>query len=203
MGISYPQALQTVPYSLTLSTDVSYLLVLRKSQSFGDYTLIVPLSSAFSPCLFRTLVPLPGSFHTIGRMAASASYATPQHTSSAQPAPANPGNHATLHKDGYPSLAFFFSQNSRYLHLRKFSALAIRVLLYRQYKLTRLEKDLLHLEQRDAEKNPNILKDFALIESESRSSGVPPEATQCWLYEELQNELKEYGRHLGAAINID
>ncbi|KAI4915778.1 hypothetical protein J4E90_004224 [Alternaria incomplexa] len=125
-------------------------------------------------------------------MAASASYATPQHTSSAQPAPANPGNHATLHKDGYPSLAFFFSRNSRYLHLRKFSALAIRVLLYRQYKLTRLEKDLLHLEQRDAEKNPNILKDFALIEAESRSSGVPPEATQCWLYEELQNELKEY-----------
>jgi hypothetical protein len=137
-------------------------------------------------------------------MAASANYATLQQASSSAPrAPANPGNHPTLHREGYPRLAFFLSQNTRYLHLRRFSALAIRLLLYRQYKLTGLEKDLLHLEGRDAETDPNILKNFACIDTEYKRPDTIQETTQYRLYEKLKEELKEYGRRINASVDVD
>ena len=60
------------------------------------------------------------------------------------------GDDAGLHVDGYPKLSFFFSQCPEFLHLRRFSALAVRALLYRQHQLAILEKELLAAEKRDA-----------------------------------------------------
>ncbi|CAN9104855.1 unnamed protein product [Alternaria alternata] len=126
-------------------------------------------------------------------MATAANYATLQQTPASAPrAVANPGNHPTLHNEGYPRLAFFLSQHTRYLHLRRFSALAIRLLLYRQHRLMGLEKDLLHLEDRDAQFDPDFLKNFARIDAEYNTPVIVREKTQGRLYEKLQNELKEY-----------
>jgi hypothetical protein len=126
-----------------------------------------------------------------------------QTPASAPRAVANPGNHPTLHNEGYPRLAFFLSQHTRYLHLRRFSALAIRLLLYRQHRLMGLEKDLLHLEDRDAQFDPDFLKNFARIDAEYNTPVIVREKTQGRLYEKLQNELKEYGKQIIAAVDVD
>jgi hypothetical protein len=105
----------------------------------------------------------------------------------------NPGSDSRVHVQGYPQLSFFFSQCPRYLHLRRFSALAVRLLLYRQHALTLLEKDLLELENKDAlHSDPDhraLCHDFGKLES------VTPEESldQKELYKRLKTELKEYG----------
>jgi hypothetical protein len=123
-------------------------------------------------------------------------YPMSQQPSSVHQAPNNLGNHSQQHIEGYPKLAFFFSQGTRYLHLRSFSALAIRLLLYRQHQLTVLEKNLLELEARDAgSSDPNrqfSLRNFAcLYAGPFTSSGQGDQQHE--LYETLKCELKEYG----------
>lgn len=136
-------------------------------------------------------------------MAALGNYATRQHASLTPQAPASLGDNRTLHREGYPGLAFFLSQNSKYLHLRRFSALAIRLLLYRQHRLTGLEKDLLHLENRDANLDPDFLRNFARIDAEYNKPDIIREKTQGRLYEKLQNELKEYGKQINTTVDVD
>jgi hypothetical protein len=108
--------------------------------------------------------------------------------------PDNPGDDLHLHVNGYPRLAFFFAQSTRYLHLRRFSALAVRLLLYRQHELAVLEESLLDMEKRDATStDPNrqlFLGDFALLKA---APDTKDGTEQKELYEKLKSELKEYG----------
>ncbi|OAL55945.1 hypothetical protein IQ07DRAFT_595584 [Pyrenochaeta sp. DS3sAY3a] len=103
-----------------------------------------------------------------------------------------------LHTQGYPRLAFFFSQNSRYLHLRRFSALAVRNLLYRQHELIELEKNILQLEARDSNssspRRQRFCGDFALLKGASYDPKIGLEQQQ--LYTTLKSELKEYEKAL-------
>lgn len=115
--------------------------------------------------------------------------------SSAQQAPNNPVNHSALNHGGYPELASFFSQCSRYLHLRRFSALAVRLLLYRQHEIRTLEEKLENLERLDACDSDPIKRffsrDFAHLKAESYDAGELH--TQKSMYETLKVEMKEYG----------
>jgi hypothetical protein len=117
---------------------------------------------------------------------ASQASRTPQPTSSHVP-PSCLGNHEHLHVRGYPKLAFFFSRCPRYLHLRRFSALAVRSLLYRQHELSMLEETLLRLEARDEKRL--FSSDFGHLKSAQDGQ----EDEQRRLYEVLKKELKEYG----------
>jgi hypothetical protein len=124
-----------------------------------------------------------------------ANHPIPQRPFSAHQAPNNPGNYVDQHTHGYPKLSFFFSQCNRYVHLRRFSALAVRLLLYRQHELTVLEENLLDLEKADAQSGvPNrqrFSEDFGHLKA--ASSGSFPEGEQYRIYEKLKLELKEYG----------
>src|SRR4051812_24529002 len=62
----------------------------------------------------------------------------------------NPRDHSHEYVKGYPRLAYFFSECPRYFHLRSFSALSVRALLYRQSELVDLEKQLTALENADS-----------------------------------------------------
>ena len=114
----------------------------------------------------------------------------PPHTS-AQQAPNSPVNPSTLGHGGYPELASFFSRCSRYLHMRRFSALAVRLLLYRQHEIRTLEKQLEKLEREDAcnsnVDNRSFSNDFAKLKEEGCD-------TQKRIYETLKLEMKEYGK---------
>lgn len=118
-------------------------------------------------------------------------------------APSNLGDDARSYTEGYPTLAHFFSQCSRYLHLRRFSALAVRLLLYRQHHLITLEKELLKSEARDANSvdldRNNFCRDFARLQNarfqDARPDSTPPtqDVLEQWeLYETLKKEMKEY-----------
>jgi len=118
-------------------------------------------------------------------------------SSSAQQTPNNLVNHSTLNNGGYPELASFFSQCSRSLHLRRFSALAARLLLYRQHELIVLERRLKTLECKDAQDNDRdkrlFSENYALLKKQSRATGIPD--TQYEVYETLKSEMKEYGTY--------
>lgn len=120
---------------------------------------------------------------------------THPHLFSAQQAPSNPTNHQKVNYEGYPELATFLSQCSRYLHLRRFSALAIRLLLYRQHELIELEGKLEKLERanaRDSDPNKQLFsRNFTLLKAEAH--GTEKHDTQKAVYETLKSEMKEYG----------
>lgn len=123
------------------------------------------------------------------------SMATPLSSYPSQQSPAHPnlGNDAQVHRDGYPKIAFFFSQCPRYLHLRRFSALAVRLLLYRQHELCVLEKNLLELEDRDAKSSDTTKRLFRQDFHYLREPNGGNEEQQR-VYETLKRELKEYGK---------
>jgi hypothetical protein len=89
---------------------------------------------------------------------------------------------------GYPKLSYFFSQCPRYLHLRRFSALSVRVQLYRQHELVLLEKKLLELEEAE---DKLWCTDYAHIKTGHGSHSV-----QQKLYATIKTELKEYGMEI-------
>jgi hypothetical protein len=128
-------------------------------------------------------------------MANPANYPMRPQPSSAQQAPNNLLNHSTSNYKAYPELASFLSRCSRYLHLRRFSALAVRLLLYRQHELATLEKKLETLEHADAQDNDPekrlFSKDFAHLKAQVHSTGAYD--TQKKVYEALKSEMKEYG----------
>ena len=117
------------------------------------------------------------------------------HLFSAQQAPSNPVNHQKVNFEGYPELATFFSQCSRYLYMRRFSALAIRLLLYRQHELIELERKLEELEHANAhDSDPNkqlFSGDFTRLKAEAYGAGEYD--TQKAVYETLKSEMREYG----------
>lgn len=118
----------------------------------------------------------------------------PLQSSSVHQAP-NSTNDYRLHAAGYPRLAVFLSKCPRYLHLRRFSALAIRLLLYRQNFLIELENKLHELEVRDANSTEpgrqRFCSDFARLRA---SPPTQHGSEQNELYETLKNEVKEYGK---------
>jgi len=138
------------------------------------------------------------SLQSIGPMATNpVTYPMSPQSSSAQQTPNNLVNHSTLNNGGYPELASFFSQCSRSLHLRRFSALAARLLLYRQHELIVLERRLKTLECKDAQDNDRdkrlFSENYALLKKQSRATGIPD--TQYEVYETLKSEMKEYGTY--------
>jgi hypothetical protein len=101
----------------------------------------------------------------------------------------NPADNPDFYVQGYPKLSYFFSQCPRYLHLRRFSALSVRIQLYRQHQLVLLEKRLMELE---AEEGNFYCTDYAYIKTRPLE-GHRTDSKQRNLYEMIKMELKEYG----------
>jgi hypothetical protein len=119
--------------------------------------------------------------------------ATPLHPPSAAHMPPNPGDHADLHVQGYPLLAYLFSLYPRYFHLRRFSGLSVRLLLYRQNELVALEQKLLQLENLNNSSqvgNQHFYnKDFEYVGAERHRDAKE----LCDLLDRMRPLLKEYG----------
>jgi hypothetical protein len=106
--------------------------------------------------------------------------------------PLNPADQERMHVPGYPRLAFWFAKLPRYLQLRRFSGLSIRLLLHRQNELAVLEKRLLLLEQEldQEETSRKYNRDFdCVIEDRQGESRRLLD-----LLEEGRHKLKEYGK---------
>src|SRR4051794_14363572 len=78
--------------------------------------------------------------------------------------PMIPADNPDRYVQGYPRLAYFFSQCPRYLHLRRFAALSIRVQLFRQHELAMMEMELLKLEEEDSRADRAYLCDYMHLE---------------------------------------
>ena len=133
-------------------------------------------------------------------MASPVTYPSHRQPPSAPASPDNAANHADFHAQGYPKLAYFFSRCPRYLHLRRFSALSARVLLYRQHELVVLEKKLLELEKKTESSSLKGNRRFYHEEylransEEEREAYEKAYEEQRNLYKTLKDELKEYGK---------
>ena len=103
--------------------------------------------------------------------------------------PDNFADNSDFYVQGYPKLAYFFSQCPRYLHLRRFSALSVRVQLYRQHELVLLEKSLMELEGND---DKFYGTDYAHMKTRPLKGQKSP-SEQRNIYEIIKIELKEYG----------
>ncbi|KAK5126709.1 hypothetical protein LTR85_009643 [Meristemomyces frigidus] len=62
------------------------------------------------------------------------------------------------HPDGYPRFAAFMNSDENFLIARRYGLLHTRVMLYRQAELADLERDLLALDEEDAEEGDRALK---------------------------------------------
>lgn len=112
-----------------------------------------------------------------------------QPSTPARNAPDNSPNNPDFYVKGYPKLSYFFAQCPRYLHLRRFSALSVRVQLYRQHELALLERSLMELEGKE---DGAYCTDYAHLKADS-SQGHGSHSEQRNLYEIIKSELKEYG----------
>ena len=94
------------------------------------------------------------------------------------------------HPRGYPQLAAFIDSDENFLMCRRFGFLHSRVLLYRQDELTKLEKNLIAMDEEDNEIYPLALlsrkTDDARDEEFSRKS----------LINTIDKKLKEYGNSI-------
>ncbi|KAL6711941.1 hypothetical protein ACN47E_002984 [Coniothyrium glycines] len=105
------------------------------------------------------------------------------------------GNCEDEHVNGYPKLVYFFAEFPNYLHLRKFSELATRLLLYRQHESTVMKIKLIELEKRD-KLGPDatrraFCRDYSLIKDVSLEMN-DLEDEQHRSYEAFEIELKKY-----------
>jgi hypothetical protein len=116
--------------------------------------------------------------------------ASPLYPPSAFHTPENPPNYATRHVQGYPLLAYFFSMSPQYFHLRRFSALAVRILLYHQHELIVLEKKLLDLDEQNQSKGYHL--DHGLVTQNSKEDKDKPNRLHM-LLEEIEDKMKKYG----------
>ncbi|KAF2730148.1 hypothetical protein EJ04DRAFT_580063 [Polyplosphaeria fusca] len=120
---------------------------------------------------------------------------TTQAPSSPLQAPNDPDQYAEQHVKGYPLLAYWFAQHPRALHLRRFSALSVRMLLHHQHRLVDLEDKLLKRENEDAASKETDkrmrVKDFKFLNNERVVDGESAN-TQGALYKEINATLKDY-----------
>ncbi|KAF2281198.1 uncharacterized protein EI97DRAFT_454409 [Westerdykella ornata] len=120
---------------------------------------------------------------------ANSTYGTP-----ASDMPLNPADEPEFYEKGYPSLAYFFSNNPRYLHLRRFSGLSIRLLLYRQCELVHLEKQLLGMDKSNISsiegRRSRYHIDYAATLTDPHGSKFRNLVT------DIRNRLKEYEEDL-------
>lgn len=107
-----------------------------------------------------------------------------------------PADDRARYVQGYPRLAYFFSQCPRYLHLRRFAALSIRVQLFRQHELAMMEANLLKLEEEDDSSSANkaYLCDYRHLESDSQRDTTGEMSKRRELYERIETTLKNYGK---------
>ncbi|KAF2118192.1 hypothetical protein BDV96DRAFT_379808 [Lophiotrema nucula] len=111
----------------------------------------------------------------------------------------NPRDRSDEYVKGYPRLAYFFAECPRYFHLRSFSALSVRALLYRQHQLAYLEEQLIALENEDS-RDPDPYR--AMYNRDFGKLVEPPPGheqqvvARCELYEKLIKRTKEYEKAL-------
>jgi hypothetical protein len=125
--------------------------------------------------------------------------AVPFNPPSALNMPHDPAEHHELHMQGYPRLAYFFSQAPDYIHLRRFSGLSARLLLYRQHELVVLEKKLIHFEiENEKKQNTRIFnKDFQFVTCPGQGASAQEHGRALFeLLEEIRYTLKAYGEHV-------
>lgn len=92
------------------------------------------------------------------------------------------------HPMGYPRLAAFVNSDENFLLCRRYGLLHARVMLYRQDELRYLEKELLELDQEDAEVDPRSLK------NRQRDDARDGQRRRN-LIQRIDDKLKEYGKH--------
>jgi hypothetical protein len=114
---------------------------------------------------------------------------TPQQPLPVHSFPDDFADNPDFYVQGYPKLSYFFSQCPRYFHLRRFSALSIRVQLYRQHELVLLERSLMELEGKE---DKLYCTDYEHMKTGSKKEHVK-DSEQRNLYEIIKTELKEYG----------
>ncbi|KAF2869485.1 hypothetical protein BDV95DRAFT_101614 [Massariosphaeria phaeospora] len=110
--------------------------------------------------------------------------------------PENLSNDADLYAQGYPRLAYWFSLSPRYLQLRRFVALSIRILLYRQHELVMLERKLIELERKNEDSPPGSEswrrnRDFEALYPQPGETQETAEVRK--LYETIDQKTKAYG----------
>lgn len=123
--------------------------------------------------------------------------ATPPNPPSESNIPDNPPDHDEFHVPGYARLAYFFAQCPQYNHLRRFSDLSARVLLYRQHKLVILEKKLSGLDHyyysKGKKDQRSYHRDLGLV-IEGTGEQLADSQKFRELLENIELELKEYGK---------
>ncbi|KAI4208625.1 MAG: hypothetical protein LQ348_000102 [Seirophora lacunosa] len=92
------------------------------------------------------------------------------------------------HPRGYPKLAAFMNSSDNFLMCRRFAFLHSRVLLHRQDELAEMEKQLLAMDDEDAE------NDKLALQSRRRDDQRPDQPSRKSLMERIDNKLKDYGK---------
>jgi len=95
------------------------------------------------------------------------------------------------HPKGYPRVAAYLNSDGNSAHFRRFGDLHIRILLYKQTKLTDLEARLAQLDQDDAEKKDTRWRNaYSIYLDDGKRNEVRRD-----LMEQIDKTITEYGLH--------
>lgn len=104
-----------------------------------------------------------------------------------------PADYRQRHTPGYPALSYFLGMAPQSTHLRRFSAISMRNLLYLQHELQALEIRLLEAECRDSRSGQgdesSYAKDFSYLKLSAETSGPHK---QYDIFIETKEKIKEY-----------
>jgi hypothetical protein len=88
---------------------------------------------------------------------------------------------------GYPSWAAYQNSTPTFRVYKRFGTLRNRIILHRQYRLAKLEKQLLELDKSDKEHHKHRISSVRRDEEDNDSKRTK-------LIEDIERELKEYGK---------
>lgn len=94
------------------------------------------------------------------------------------------------HPKGYPQLAAFIDSDENFLMCRRFGFLHSRVLLYRQDELSKLESNLIEMDQLDQEECPLALRSR---KTDDARDDIEEQYSRKTLINQIDAKLKEYG----------
>ena len=111
-------------------------------------------------------------------------------------------NHEAVddHPKGYPQFAAYINSDDNFLIARKYGFLRSRVLLYRQDELAVLERDLINLDEDDAENEDQKIRLSSRKTDEEQDTD--PVNSRKVLIQKIDNKLKEYGKMISHLASI-
>ena len=96
------------------------------------------------------------------------------------------------HPEGYPQFAAYINSDDNFLIARKYGFLRSRVLLYRQDELAVLERDLVALDEDDAENEDQKIR--LRSRKVDEQADTDPVYSRKVLIQKIDDKLKEYGK---------